>query len=386
MHQSSLDIQVDGAEVPKRLQAIDILRALALILVLGRHMIPCPAETSSFFHKISILWIRGGWIGVDLFFVLSGFLVSGLLFKEHRTFGDIERKNFLIRRGFKIYPPFWIMLIITNLIIVVFNNPVRWNELLSEALFIQNYRAGIWNHTWSLAVEEHFYIILLLTISLLAKKPSAKCPFRRIPTIFAVLAIACLSFRIATTSVFPFSSRTHVFPTHLRIDSLFFGVLLSYFFHFHRDRFLAFSKRYAAPMLGFSSAALLTPFVVPLSSPFFTTIGFTMIYVASGALLCAILTLNLPERTLYFIVSKIGSHSYSIYLWHIPVSMMLVPFIMEKLSLSNWFIWFTLYIVFSCVLGVIITRCIEFPILAFRNRHFPARRIKKLGGKTGLMN
>lgn len=375
MHQSSLDIQVDGAEVPKRLQAIDILRALALILVLGRHMIPCPAETSGFVHQLSILWIRGGWIGVDLFFVLSGFLVSGLLFKEYRTFGDIARKNFLIRRGFKIYPPFWIMLIITNLIIVLFDNPIRWNELISEALFIQNYRAGIWNHTWSLAVEEHFYIILLIIISFLAKKPNSL--FHRIPMIFAVLAIGCLGFRIFTTFTFPFSSKTHVFPTHLRIDSLFFGVVLSYLFHFHRDRFLAFSKRYATPMFLFGSLAMLTPFVLPLSSAFFTTIGFTMIYVASGALLCAILTLNLPERSLYFIVSKIGSHSYSIYLWHIPVSMMLVPFIMLKLNLTNWFIWFTLYIVLSCVLGVIITRCIEFPILAFRNRHFPARRIKK---------
>ncbi|MEM7353410.1 MAG: acyltransferase, partial [Acidobacteriota bacterium] len=62
-----------------RFQQIDILRAVAVLLVLGRHMTPCPPEVSPLLHQVTQAWFRGGWIGVDLFFVLSGFLVSGLL-------------------------------------------------------------------------------------------------------------------------------------------------------------------------------------------------------------------------------------------------------------------------------------------------------------------
>jgi peptidoglycan/LPS O-acetylase OafA/YrhL len=373
---SDLQKKSDRSGPPKRIQAIDILRALALILVLGRHMIPCPQETSTLWHYISILWIRGGWIGVDIFFVLSGFLVSGLLFHEYTVFGDISRKNFLIRRGFKIYPPFWMMLIITTIFIVAFGNDIKWNELISEALFIQNYRQGIWNHTWSLAVEEHFYILLLIIVWFLSKKTNSERPFHQIPKVFIALALATLTLRIITTLAYPFSSKIHVFPTHLRIDSLFFGVFLSYLFHFHTARFLEFSKRYAKLMVALATPILLVPFIVPLSSPYFTTIGFTMLSLASGGLLCAMLTLDLPERRIFFLVSKIGSHSYSIYLWHIPVSTMVLPYLFKDLKYPNWFLWFTLYITLSCVIGVIITRCIEFPILAYRNRHFPARRLK----------
>jgi peptidoglycan/LPS O-acetylase OafA/YrhL len=92
----------------QRSKAIDILRALAVFLVLGRHMIPVasagPSIPGYFAHSFTTLWVRGGWIGVDLFFVLSGFLVSGLLFRGHQKFGVLSGKDFLIRRGLKIYP------------------------------------------------------------------------------------------------------------------------------------------------------------------------------------------------------------------------------------------------------------------------------------------
>jgi len=81
----------------KRLSQIDFLRGIALILVLFRH------------HWVGIDALQHiGWIGVDLFFVLSGFLVSGLLFAEYKRFGSIKPLRFLVRRGFKIYPLFYL--------------------------------------------------------------------------------------------------------------------------------------------------------------------------------------------------------------------------------------------------------------------------------------
>ena len=83
-----------------RLKEIDFLRGIAIILVIFRH------------KEISKLMQNMGWIGVDLFFVLSGFLVSGLLFKEYLKYGNINAKLFLIRRGFKIYPIFYLTYIL----------------------------------------------------------------------------------------------------------------------------------------------------------------------------------------------------------------------------------------------------------------------------------
>ena len=84
-----------------RIKQLDVLRGIAIVLVLGSHM---PA---------SDLWSQIGWVGVDLFFVLSGFLVSGLLFNEYKKHGQIRLGRFLIRRGFKIYPAFYFLILVT---------------------------------------------------------------------------------------------------------------------------------------------------------------------------------------------------------------------------------------------------------------------------------
>ena len=84
-----------------RIRDLDFLRGLAIIGVLLRH---------SAFENI---FARAGWAGVDLFFVLSGFLVSGLLFREYKKTGTVRIGRFLIRRGFKIYPTFYIFLIVS---------------------------------------------------------------------------------------------------------------------------------------------------------------------------------------------------------------------------------------------------------------------------------
>lgn len=79
-------------------------------------------------------------MGVDLFFVLRGFLVSGLLFDELAKKGNVRPLRFLIRRGFKIYPAFWLMIALT----VAFRTSVRPLAVVCELLFLQNYGPGLW--------------------------------------------------------------------------------------------------------------------------------------------------------------------------------------------------------------------------------------------------
>lgn len=350
----------------QRSKTIDILRALAVFLVLGRHLVPCPVEVSPVFHRISEIWFCGGWVGVDLFFVLSGFLVSGLLFREHEKFGCISAKHFLVRRGFKIYPPFWLLISVTVAAVAFHDHQVDLKKIGSELLFIQNYGPALWTHTWSLAVEEHFYLLLLLFLLLLSRRcPSAQA-FRSVPAVFLILAILCLSLRVFT----PEMTRSH-----LRMDSLFAGVFISYLYHFFRDDLLNWGRRHRLKLVLLGILLFCPAFIFPLgSTPLIVTVGLTLLYAGSGFLLIAALVTPVPHSGIPKALAYAGSHSYSIYLWHMPMAMWAVPKLNRTFGTAeNWFVYAGIYLIGSVFFGILMAALVEFPVLRWRDHLFPSR-------------
>ena len=97
---------------------------------------------------------------MELFFVLSGFLISGLLFKEWDKSGKIQAGRFLLRRGFKIYPAFWVALSFIIAVRLWRGYGIPLDRLTGELLFLQNYLGRLDDPHWTLSVEEHFYIII----------------------------------------------------------------------------------------------------------------------------------------------------------------------------------------------------------------------------------
>ena len=166
-------------------------------------------------------------------FRLERVLISGLLFREYHRTADLDIPRFLVRRAFKIYPGFWVLILVTCIVALFFNIGFYRRGLLGELLFVQNYFASLWEHTWSLAVEEHFYfgLCILFYFLLYRRKTPSGTPFGRIPHIFAIIAVACFALRLLTETLLPFQYERNIEPTHLRIDSLFFGVFLSYLWH-----------------------------------------------------------------------------------------------------------------------------------------------------------
>jgi peptidoglycan/LPS O-acetylase OafA/YrhL len=361
-----------------RLVGLDLLRLLAIVLVLGRHLWAVPDGWPAAARTAISLWQRGGWVGVDLFFVLSGFLVSGLLFAEFRRQGRISPLRFFARRAWKIYPPYLVMLAVTTAIIVAQGFRLRLAQLVPELLFFQNYVAGVWNHTWSLAVEEHFYLLLPLVCLLALRVGRGRRPASMRPVVLVGVAVAVgeLALRVAyITSERPYSAETHLYPTHLRLDSLFFGVMLGYAYHFHRERLAALvAPRRITLLLG--GGVLLAPaFAVPLeTSPLLYTIGLTTLYVGSGMLVLAGAFWDGRANRVVHALAALGAASYSIYLWHMPLLRLGIP-MLERMAGAPFSFGgrMALYLGGSLVVGMVMARLVEAPVLRLRDRFRPTR-------------
>ena len=147
---------------PDRDANLDLIRATAILLVLAYHIISMWPVENSLIRKISSF----GRHGVDLFFVLSGFLVGGLYFRELRTLGRVHNVSFWLRRALRTIPPYFVALLLVYSSVRF----VRGDAFdLSYLWFGQNYRLEMpyfWA-SWSLCVEEHAYIFMVLVLGLL---------------------------------------------------------------------------------------------------------------------------------------------------------------------------------------------------------------------------
>lgn len=350
---------------------LDILRLIAVILVLGRHLRLPSADN----HFLTI-WRTGGWIGVDLFFVLSGFLVSGLLFREFLRDQRVDLKRFLIRRGFKIYPAFYAFLLFTVSIRLFAGQEVRLKPLLGEIFFLQNYLGGLWNHTWSLAVEEHFYIGIAIfcffAIRSYFRTKTRQNPFRIIPITFIIIAVFCLFMRIG--NLFLFDSYNHkwfLFGTHIRMDSLMFGVLISYFWHFHDLESRVQNVR-TLVLLVVGFMFLFPAFLFPLEQyKLISVFGVISFYLGSGVLVLAAVRLQCSRNRVLTLCGTFGAASYSIYLWHMPLATWGWDLVNIIIGIDDYIWYFTFYMTGSLILGLIMSKIIEWPVLVFRDRLFP---------------
>jgi peptidoglycan/LPS O-acetylase OafA/YrhL len=373
-----------------RLAGLDILRAVAVLLVILHHglhdrsLIGWP----DFSIEIAKFLGRGGWIGVDLFFVLSGFLVSGLLFKEHQRTQSLNPVRFLVRRGFKIYPAFYALLAFTigkALVEGLRLDEISWGNVAAEVFFVQNYTQGVLPHTWSLAVEEHFYFLAAITLALMSRK-GGRDPFRRIPIVFGVVAVFCLAARLLMTAAIPwYHGYVHLFPTHLRLDGLTFGVLLSYLFHFRREWLDRMVKGREVLLAAAALLLLLPAFIFTHSeTPAIYSVGVTGFFVGSGLLVLAAVMRPPADSRAVRAVAYVGRHSYSIYLWHMTVIVNVWRFTDGPGITTPGHL--AAFIALGVLVGVAAAKLIEMPVLRLRDRLCPAeaRASKPIVARTHL--
>lgn len=367
-------------EAGARVGGLDVLRALAILLVLCAHMLPKGAVHPAPISTLVDVARHVGWAGVDLFFVLSGFLVSGLLFREHQRFGSVSLGRFLLRRGFKIYPALYTVVLAYFVYHQLLGNPGEGGELYADALFIGSYVGTALCGTWSLAVEEHFYLFLALVVYLLQRRSTPQ-PFAPLVPLALGLVVVCTSLRVWTNLSYPeFTNLTHHYPTHLRMDALMFGVLLSYLYHYHQRPLVRWLARFRGPVLVVSLALLLPALVQRLgASPFLSSYGLTMVYCGFGGLvlLAAVATPGTVPFSRRQWVLAIGRDSYSIYLWHMEVVFHVWPMLQAALpttvATTRIFADPFLRIAGAVLFGRLMAFLVEAPFLRLRERYFPAR-------------
>lgn len=382
-----------------RMVGLDVLRFIAVMMVLYAHANQFPATRKFFLGKFGLLYdalyaLHGGcWVAIDLFFVLSGFLVSGLLFKELARTGDVSPSRFLVRRGFKIYPVFWLMLLATVIGLLAMGQPASLKTLFIELLFIQNYTIGpwptyvpsYWGVTWSLGVEEHFYFMMAGLIWLLKRNcgPRWGAKIHALPKLFLCVAAGCIALRAIQCAVIPYDPR-HKFlfqyATHARMDALFFGVLISYYWHNRwSDEFKnkLMDRRW---FLAAGGLALLST-AIYREAVWFRVVGYVCTYLGSGYLMISLFSLDRSAPNFAIrAMAGLGRCSYSVYLWHMMAGFWLLPHIaLRGHRMTIWTTNLFIYFVMCWTVGSIMSLLVEYPMLAVRDRFFPWLR-ERSGG------
>ena len=374
---------------------LDVLRGVAILLVLARHQLPPADEVMAPIRVLGGMLQRGGWIGVDLFFVLSGFLVSGLLFTEIERHGDLRIGRFLARRGFKIYPGFYTLLLATLLMqyVTLRIDPEFLSRMLREFLYVQNYAPGL----LCVHVVARRRGALL---SPLAAAAGSRLSARRdwIP-----LARAARGGHRRARDRYPDRSRlarladpydlyTHHFPTHIRADSLLWGVLLGWVYHTRPRHWLVGLRahRWAVLLVVMTIAA--PAFVWPVNDTVaMTAVGFSAFAVAFTLLVALTIpsdaTASRRPGALERWVAGVGRDSYAIYLWQGPTGL----WILQPLQRTGAFAFasptaaylatFGAFVALSIVTGMVAARVVERPALALRERVMPSRSGPSLFGR-----
>lgn len=388
----------------KYLPSIDSLRALAVLAVIIYH--------------VDVNYLPGGFLGVDLFFVLSGYLISSLIIKEFRKTGTVNLYNFYIRRARRLLPAVYFMITIGLVVMVLFNEVLLRKSHL-DAIFGYIYSSNWWyifhkldyfdsfgaqspfKHLWSLAIEEQFYMIFPLLFLLVNGKKKSKDGTYKLNKnfLYVVLGLILVSL-IAYILLFDINNISRIyFGTDTRAFSLLVGVVGAILYPMERLH----SKVTPQQNMIYSVVSLVS--IATLITVMIYTSEYNTWLYRGGFLLVAILGLiviissgkqhTLMSKLLSFKpVVFIGKISYSLYLWHFPILVLTTP--VSEIGNPN-IIFVILRVILTFVLATASYVFVETPIrkLGFKNyinvifkklKKRPRKSRKVYAGVVGLVS
>lgn len=356
--------------VRDRVIELDFLRGIAIIAVMGYHFRSVDPG-SAIVSIAQYPFTHFGREGVNLFFTLSGFLVGGLLLRQYAERGSIDARRFIVRRIFKIWPAYYALIAFHA---IVHRHPLG-SFLVQNLTHMQNYLGTSISQTWSLAVEEHFYLFLPAVLLVFARwRLGARA-------ILAMLGLICLAvLGIRSVAVAGGHLEAAFAYTQYRIDSLLAGVMLAVVYWMAPGTYRRLARQ--TPVLVALVAGLIAWLGFgTLHDVLDESIGYTIQAVGFVALIVLMLehAANVRRTRWFRAIAWIGVYSYGIYLWH---SIALAPgeaFIAKATvaGVPRLVIWGSALVLQAAIAigaGYVTTRAIEFPFLKLRNALFPAAR------------
>lgn len=320
------------------LAGIDGLRAVSVLAVLAYHG--------------NLGWAPGGFLGVEVFFVISGYLITSLLVAEHRRSGTIGLRNFWTRRARRLLPALFTLLGAVSVAALIgapdalrrlrIDVPAaifyvsNWVQILrQDSYFVQAGRPPLLQHLWSLAVEEQFYVFIPLVALVLLPR------LRR--GAVAILALGGAAASAVTMAVLfnPDVDGSHLYlATHTRLSGLLLGVALGLMWSPSRLQAAAAQAapgaRWVLDGVALGGAAVIGWAVWRVNEfdPFIYRGGLVVVDVATLALLAALAhPISHLGRILGVAPLKwIGQRSYGIYLWHWPIFQLTRPGLDHRLG------------------------------------------------------
>jgi peptidoglycan/LPS O-acetylase OafA/YrhL len=220
----------NGASQSQRIPSLDGLRAVAIFMVIALHLsqrfsLGNPKSTVGLVEFFA-LGLAGD--GVGIFFVLSGFLITTLLLKEHDKTGAIDLGDFYLRRAFRILPPLYAYLLFAVAFCLLVHFPLKADTIVSSAFFYRNYSPvhGQWitEHTWSLSVEEQFYLLWPFTFVFVLAKWGRMSAAKLAAVLIAITPLLRIASHYIHLAIF---EHRETLMLHTRMDALMCGCLLA---------------------------------------------------------------------------------------------------------------------------------------------------------------
>ncbi len=349
---------------------LDLLRSTAICLVLlahGSYLLHQPPK-----HNL-ILW-NGGFYGVELFFVLSGFLIGSILFKilsnQNARFNIQLVLNFWIRRWFRTLPNYFLFLIL-NLTLFQWLFGMR-DFNIRYFFFLQNFAwpaPYLMNESWSLAIEEWFYIFFPLVMLIFLCLPVLKKKALLTGLVVYLLVSTVIRFTGAVETDLSWDQgfrKVVIF----RLDSIGYGVLIAYLNFFYNTLLEKYKKLMLVTGCGMVlfSIAVFSYSVLTIKDTFFNkTVLFIVTDLGLALLLPYFKGIKVKSGFLPYAITHISIVSYSIYLIHHSFVIQLLHELFPSGTLP-WYILYALYIIITFFLSTLVYKYFERPMTALRSR------------------
>jgi peptidoglycan/LPS O-acetylase OafA/YrhL len=359
-----------------RVHGLDTLRALAVTLVVLHHYVLFVSDAPTFG------WVgEVGWVGVDLFFALSGYLIGNQIFAAMKSPGGFSLKHFYARRLLRTLPNYWVVLALYFLW-PAFRGDAPLLPLWEYVTFIQNFAlepGSAFSHSWSLAIEEQFYM-LLPAVALLGALCGGSLRLAWVAIALAFIAgmllRADLWQEMAGQKYKLYFYFKYIYYSSLcRYDELLAGVALALLRNHHPGAWQALTRRgNLMGLAGLATCAVAFWFFVDDRYGFGITVfgfplmalGFSLLIVAAVAPGSVLRSLRVPGA------GSLALWSYAIYLLHKPLCVMAARWMDGQGYGAEHPLTIVALLVLSVLSGWLLFTLVETPFMRLRERYVPS--------------